>query len=382
MAMEIYQRLARHMDTLPGGFPSTDSGVEIRILRHLFSEAQATLALHLTLLYETPEIVAHRSGLPLHVVAPGLAEMAEQGLILRSKNNQGLPTYMALQYIVGIWELQVNRLTVELVEDMDIYLPTLLNETLWKAIPQMRTIPIKESITPELSVMTYEDAESLIRSQNHFVLSDCICRKEQNLIGKGCDKPLGVCMSFGTEEDFMLRTGAGKKVDLEEALQVLRVANKAGLVIQPSFSRNLSWMCFCCGCCCAVLRSLNQLSNPGEIASSPFIATTSRDLCIGCGRCVKRCPMQALSLEKKTIRLDPKRCIGCGLCASVCKPDAIRLIRKGPHRQHRIPNSFSSAALQLGHKRGVITTGGLLRLAAESMMDRIRVKMTEARSTD
>ncbi len=49
----VYRDLARFLDRLPGGFPSTDSGVELRILRRLFSAEQAELACHLTLLSES-----------------------------------------------------------------------------------------------------------------------------------------------------------------------------------------------------------------------------------------------------------------------------------------------------------------------------------------
>jgi hypothetical protein len=39
--MEIYRKLQKHLDTLPIGFPPTESGVEIRILKHLFTPKQA-----------------------------------------------------------------------------------------------------------------------------------------------------------------------------------------------------------------------------------------------------------------------------------------------------------------------------------------------------
>lgn len=51
--------------------------------------------------------------------------------------------------------------------------------------------------------------------------------------------------------------------------------------------------------------------------------------CIGCGRCVPRCPTEALSLEAKTLHYAPDRCIGCGLCTSQCPTEAITLVAKG-----------------------------------------------------
>jgi hypothetical protein len=37
MAIDVYEKLAMHLDDLPAGFPRTESGVEIRILRRLFT---------------------------------------------------------------------------------------------------------------------------------------------------------------------------------------------------------------------------------------------------------------------------------------------------------------------------------------------------------
>jgi hypothetical protein len=60
MTEGIYQKLAKHLDDLPGGFPPTDSGVEMRILKRLFTPKEAELALHLTLIAEEPKVVARR----------------------------------------------------------------------------------------------------------------------------------------------------------------------------------------------------------------------------------------------------------------------------------------------------------------------------------
>ena len=55
MGKDIYRLLARHLDNLPGGFPATEDGLELRILRRLFSPEEAETALHLTLIPELPK---------------------------------------------------------------------------------------------------------------------------------------------------------------------------------------------------------------------------------------------------------------------------------------------------------------------------------------
>ena len=61
MPASIYNKLAAHLNNLPGGFPSTESGVEIRILKQLFTEEEAEFALYLTLIPEEPRVVAKRT---------------------------------------------------------------------------------------------------------------------------------------------------------------------------------------------------------------------------------------------------------------------------------------------------------------------------------
>jgi len=83
MTDKIYRKLAIHLDNLPGGFPTTESGVELRILRRLFTPEQAALALHLTLISEEPRVVARRARIDIAEATDRLEKMAKQGLILR-----------------------------------------------------------------------------------------------------------------------------------------------------------------------------------------------------------------------------------------------------------------------------------------------------------
>jgi hypothetical protein len=43
MVDRVYDKLREHLDSLPMGFPKTESGVEIRLLKKLFSEEAAGL---------------------------------------------------------------------------------------------------------------------------------------------------------------------------------------------------------------------------------------------------------------------------------------------------------------------------------------------------
>lgn len=47
--------------------------------------------------------------------------------------------------------------------------------------------------------------------------------------------------------------------------------------------------------------------------------------CRGCRACVRPCPTQAISGERKQVHIiDPVRCIECGTCGRVCPYDAVQ----------------------------------------------------------
>ncbi|MFX0086205.1 MAG: 4Fe-4S ferredoxin, partial [Candidatus Hodarchaeota archaeon] len=57
---DVYERLREHLNNLPVGFPNTDSGVEIRILKRLFTEKEAEMACKLSPLPATVHDIAEQ----------------------------------------------------------------------------------------------------------------------------------------------------------------------------------------------------------------------------------------------------------------------------------------------------------------------------------
>ena len=235
--MDIYQRLSQYLHNLPGGFPSTESGVELRILKRLFTPEDAKLALYLTLIPEESRVIARRAGISCKEAERRLAKMIEKGLIFCIYPEDGSPQYQAIQFAVGLWECQVDKLEPEFVKDMEEYWPTLFDLAVWKNTPQLRTIPVNVSIDFQRKVMLYEQAEELIRAYDKIAVAPCICRREQKMKGKGCDKPEETCMLFGKFADYWLHQGMARQIDQRETLNILKQADEFGLVLQPSNSR-------------------------------------------------------------------------------------------------------------------------------------------------
>ncbi len=371
MATDVYRRLARHLDNLPGGFPPTEDGVELRILRRLFTPEEAGLALHLTLLAEEPRVIARRARIPPEEASERLEEMARKGLIYRVRSRSKPVQYMANQFVVGIWEFQVNNLEPGLVHDFDEYLPTLFDDKVWSKVPQIRTVPVGESIPARAEVLPYERAESLVRAQSRLAVAPCICRRERRLVGEGCDKPEETCLVFGGGADYYVENGIGRYITQDEALSILALANEAGLVLQPDNARRAANICCCCGCCCGILRTVYNHPEPASVVWSPFVAATDPSTCEGCGLCVERCPMGALQVVDGVVDQEPGRCIGCGLCVTSCSSGSLSMVRRPEAEQRPVPRNIVEEHIKLGRVRGKLGAGEMMSLVVRSKVDRL-----------
>ncbi|MBN1425567.1 4Fe-4S binding protein [Candidatus Fermentibacteria bacterium] len=337
---DLYRALAEHLDRLPGGFPPSKTGAELPLLKRLFTPEEAALAVHVTLERAEPAVIARRVVLPLSEVEPRLEQMAQKGLIFSVKPPQGSVLYQAAPFVVGIYEFQVNNLDGALIGDLNEYWGTLKRRAPVRTIPQMRTIPVEASIATQREVLAYDHIEGLLAAQDRFAVAHCICRKEATLSGRGCDAPEETCLVFGDWADYYVRTGRARAIDLAEVRQILTAANDAGLVLQPSNSREIAFICCCCGCCCGILQGLKHRRRPADAVVSSFLAQFEATLCSGCFICVDRCQMQALAVADGQIEYSAERCIGCGLCVTTCPTGALTLVRKPEADASRVPETL------------------------------------------
>lgn len=371
MTETVYKDLAQHLDDLPGGFEPSESGAEIRILQRLFTPEEASLALHLSLIAETPKVIARRAGLPVAEVDERLDEMAHKGLVFCYYKEDGPPEYIATPWVVGIYEFQVGKLDLDLLQDIGTYSGETVDPESWKIGPQLRTIPVGESIPIQQDVLIHEQAEELVKAQEKIAVAPCICRQKEGMVGSGCDKPLETCLVFNEFAEYYVRHGLGREIDLTEALDIIKSADRDGLVLQPGNAKMTMNICCCCGDCCGVLKIAKLHPQPATVLSSPYIAQLDLDSCNDCYICTMRCQMEALEMGDDGLIHYEYRCIGCGLCVTTCTTGALTLVRKPEAEQPVVPKDFVDMHVKRGRARGVLGTGDLIKMVVRSKVDRV-----------
>jgi electron transport complex protein RnfB len=330
----VFRRLQKHLDNMPIGYPATESGVELRLLEHLFTPEEAAMALHLSALPEPIEKIhsrAKRDGLELNELRHGLKRLVRKGAIHRTSKG-GKPHFSKLMLAVGMFELQVDRLTKEYHADLRQYMDEGFGEAFHtKGTSQMRTIPIGEEVLPERRIGTYDGAKELVRSsEGPFAVLNCVCRQGMDLQDEPCRQTdiRETCLIMGGWAKQVLKGGGGREVTREEILAFLGRADEVGMVLQPQNTQDPGFICCCCGCCCGVLSTAKKLPRPAEYFDANYFAEVDGELCTCCGTCGDRCEMEAISFEGDGASVDLLRCIGCGLCVSACPDEAIQLREK------------------------------------------------------
>ena len=351
---DVYTRLAKKLDELPNGYPATESAVELRILRKIFTPDEAEMTLNIRPMPETVEAVAERLGKSVSEMQPILDNLVEKGQI-GSFKMFGQQLYMLFPFVVGIYEFQLNRMDEELAELFEEYAPELMKTVGHFEPPLTRVVPVNREIDAQLQVHRYEDMCRMIEEAKSFQLSECICRKERALVGHACKHTLETCLSFSNEEEAFDKYPIGKVISQEEALKVISDAEEEGLVhCTYNVEQGQVFVCNCCPCCCGILRSVKEFKAPYILARSNFVALINQESCAACGVCAdERCPMEAVVEKNGAYRVLAERCIGCGVCTPTCPTESIKLIRKPESDWDRPPANLIEWNLKRAASRGI-----------------------------
>jgi len=331
MPEDSYLQLARRLDAIPNGFPRTGSGVELRLLAKIFAPEEAALAAQMSQTPEPALAIAARAGVDAKDAHRTLKQMVRKGLIIARRGERQL-VFGLMPFVVGFYEEQLPRMDEELARLFEQYLQESMGGPIIGYTPSVhRVIPVEEAIPFTLEIYPYERASEMLENARSWGVRDCICRVQQKLIGKGCDRPTGNCLLFAPVEGAFAADGTTRPITKAEALELLHQAEEAGLVhTTGNYRDGHTYICNCCTCCCGVLRGVAEFGIPTAIAHSDFQAVVDTAVCSGCGACLDRCQFDALALADDLCSVDPVRCVGCGLCTSACDTGALNLDRRAP----------------------------------------------------
>jgi ferredoxin len=345
---DVYRELGRKIDGLTARAPWSD---KLRaVLAELYSEEDARLVAAMPWGFSPIGRVEKVTNVPRDPLERQLESLCSRGLVM-DVFVHGEYFYAPSPMVIGVFEFTMMRtggtlpydrwarLFRDYFEEGGLYRANFADK---QRVSLMRAVPHDGSITPEdyVEVLDYEKAASIVDSANRFAIGLCSCRHEhEHAGGRTCKVPLDTCSSFGDKSvDFMVRHGLAREVSKAEMMDNLARSRELGLVLNAdNVQRNVTFMCHCCGCCCNVLRGITRHGYPNAVVTSSYIARSDRDRCLGCGVCIRRCPIHAIDPVpdadprfRKFGRpvVDEARCIGCGVCTLRCKPGAMRLHKR------------------------------------------------------
>jgi Na+-translocating ferredoxin:NAD+ oxidoreductase subunit B len=341
MRERVYRLLAQRLEALPNRFPGTKSGVELRLLAKLFTLEEAAIAGVMSLEPEPAAGIAGRAGVDPKEARNDLKKMAAKGLV-DLKRGEGEFTFALKPFVVGFYETQLPRMDDELAALFEQYISETRGGILRDVPALHRVIPVGQAVPFQMEIHPYERATELLEGALSWGVRDCICRVQQRLVGKGCDRPVETCLVFAPMEHAFDRSKVDRVITKEEALQILLATEEAGLVhTAGNYRDGIDYICNCCTCCCGILRGIAEFGIMTAVARSDFHMVVEADLCSGCGNCVGRCQFNALSTPDGVVVVDYTQCMGCGLCMVVCSTDALHLERRPAGEMSRPPANIS-----------------------------------------
>jgi ferredoxin len=331
-----YNELIEHLRNWILRLP--DSEFLMPMIKLRFKPKEANLLSKIPFLGHTAEQISIKVNIPVKKLTKRLDKLAKSGIIFRSERasevGYSLCDSLFIFYRSLGWTGKTNKLNREISPYLNkYYIDTYAKEFVGHDTQGLRAIPINETIHDTRQVMPYEDILKVIDNFKYFSVSACPCSHRHNLDDnfEACEHELERCLHFDSLGRYCVENGLGREITKEETLDILKRAADAGLVHGISNTQEkMDTICNCCSCCCLFLESVVKMPGilPRGHQPSNYIREIKEEQCIGCGICVKACPMKALELRDKKVLFEPDRCLGCGVCVHKCKQNALYLVHR------------------------------------------------------
>ncbi|MFX1340295.1 MAG: 4Fe-4S ferredoxin, partial [Promethearchaeota archaeon] len=161
--IDVYRELQKHLDTLPIGYPATESGVEIKLLKQLFTPEEAKAATKLSFSFELLEDIYERfdsKEMSINELEQILNNAVSKGAVLIKKEDDK-KSYANAMFMIGMYDIQTHRGNENLVDFLQTssqYFKEAMDAEMFQTgINQFRIVPIETSITPEHHITSYDD---------------------------------------------------------------------------------------------------------------------------------------------------------------------------------------------------------------------------------
>ena len=336
-----YKSLEERLNRFPQGAPP--SKTLYKILAMLFSEKEAELVAQLPIKAFRVNTAANIWSVSESEAIKILDTLASRAILLDLEDDKG-KQYILPPPMAGFIEFALMRTRNDMDQKLlsELYYQYLdveedfIKELFYSAETKLGRVFVQEKVLSndnEVTILDYERATHIIEKAEHIAIGMCYCRHKMKHIGKGCDAPMDICMTFNGTANSLIKYSYAKRIDVSECKELLHEAYENNLVqCGENVRSGVSFICNCCGCCCEALLAARKFGNMHPVATTNFIPNINYHSCISCGKCIKACPIDAIikvkENNKEIIKINEEMCLGCGVCARNCPKNSIILIKR------------------------------------------------------